>query len=161
VIEVIRVTAATDEVRALILELDQVLSAEYSPEQRHGLAPEAIFQPHIRFFIARLNSEPVGCGGVALFGDFAEVKRMYVRESARGLGVAKALLRRIENELVATALLILRLETGNRQCAARRLYERAGFRRCAPFGAYAAMPPAAVATSLFYEKRLNRPGEAV
>ena len=58
---------------------------------------------------------------------------MYVRESARGLGVAQALLRRIETELVATALLILRLETGNRQCAARRLYERAGFRRWCTF----------------------------
>ncbi len=157
-LEVIPVTAATDEVRALILELDQVLAAEYSPEQRHGLALEAIFQPHIRFFIARLNSEPVGCCGVAMFGDFAEVKRMYVRDRARGLGVAQAVLRRIETEVMAAGLMTLRLETGSRQCAAQRLYQRAGFRRCAPFGAYAAMPPAAVATSLFYEKRLNRPG---
>jgi putative acetyltransferase len=32
------VPAVTDDVRALIGELDQVLSAEYPPEQRHGLA---------------------------------------------------------------------------------------------------------------------------
>ncbi len=154
-LEILLTTAATDEVRALIGELDQVLSAEYPPDQRHGLALESIFQPHIRFFIARLRGEPVGCGGVALFGDFAEVKRMYVGDSARGHGVAQALLRRIETEVVAARLVTLRLETGNRQYAAQRLYEKAGFRRCAPFGAYAAMAPAAVATSVFYEKRLT------
>jgi putative acetyltransferase len=145
-LEVAPVIAATDEVRALVGELDLVLSAGYPPEQRHGLALESIFQPNIRFFIARLNGEPVGCGGVALFGDFAEVKRMYVRDGARGLGVAQALLRRIETETAAAHLSLLRLETGNRQYAAQRLYERAGFRRCGPFGAYAAMPAAATAT---------------
>jgi hypothetical protein len=63
-----------------------VLAAEYPPEQRHGLDIAAIFQPHIRFFIARLHDVAVGCGGVALFPDYAEVKRMYVREGARGQG---------------------------------------------------------------------------
>ena len=33
----------TDDVRALISELDGILSAEYTPEQRHGLALDAIF----------------------------------------------------------------------------------------------------------------------
>ena len=85
-----QVSGATDEVRALIAELDETLSAEYPPEQRHGLALDAIFQPHLRFFLARLDGEAVGCGGVALFADFAEVKRMYVRDPARGKGVAPA-----------------------------------------------------------------------
>jgi hypothetical protein len=62
----------TDEVRELIGELEAVLSAEYPPEQRHGLKLEAIFEPHIRFFLARLNGHAIGCGGVALFADFAE-----------------------------------------------------------------------------------------
>ena len=133
---------ATDEVRALIDELDRTLSAEYPPEQRHGLALDAIFQPHIRFFLARLDGEAVGCGGVALFPDFAEVKRMYVRDAARGKGVAQALLARIEMEAREAGLAALRLETGDRQEAAMRLYTRAGFLRCPVFGAYAAMPPA-------------------
>ena len=114
---------ATDEVRALIDELDRTLSAEYPPEQRHGLALEAIFQPHIRFFLARLDGEAVGCGGVALFPDFAEVKRMYVRDAARGKGVAQALLARIEMEAREAGLAALRLETGDRQEAAMRLYD--------------------------------------
>jgi putative acetyltransferase len=68
-------SAATDEVRILVGELEQVLAAEYPPEQRHGLL-DAIFQPHIRFFVARLDGAAMGCGGVAFFADFAEVKRM-------------------------------------------------------------------------------------
>jgi len=69
---------ATDEVRLLIGELEAVLAAEYSPEQRHGLALAAIFQPHVRFFLARRQGTAVGCGGVALLPEYAEVKRMYV-----------------------------------------------------------------------------------
>lgn len=149
--------SATDEVRALIGELDRTLSAEYAPEQRHGLALEAIFQPNIRFFLARLHGAPVGCGGVALFADFAEIKRMYVRDVARGRGVAQALLIRIEMVAREAGLALLRLETGERQIAARRLYARAGFRPCAALGAYAAMAPQAIATSIFLEKRLIAP----
>jgi putative acetyltransferase len=79
---------------------------------------------------------------------------MYVRDAARGKGVAQALLQRIEMETRAARLAALRLETGDRQEAAIRLYTRAGFVRRPAFGAYAAMTQEAVATSLFFEKLL-------
>ena len=148
----------TEDVRALVGELERVLSADYPPEQRHGLPLDAIFQSHIRFFLARMQGAAVGCGGVALFADFAEVKRMYVREAARGGGVAGALLDRIEQAARDAGLDLLRLETGNRAHAAMRFYERSGFRRCPAFGAYATMIPTAIATSVFYEKRLDARG---
>ena len=147
--------AATDEVRLLIGELEAVLAAEYPPEQRHGFSLDAIFQPHVRFFIAKLKGAAVGCGGVALFSDYAEVKRMYVRGSARGQGVADAILARLEAEVFRAGLLVLRLETGVRQVAAMRLYVRSGFRECPAFGDYQSMTPQAIATSVFYEKRLG------
>ena len=149
------VATATRDVRELIGELDQVLAAEYLPEQRHGLALEALFQPHIRLFVARLNGAAIGCGGIALLDDFAEVKRMYVRETGRGRGVAQALLTRIETEARIAGFVVLRLETGERQAAALRFYARAGFTPCAAFGDYAAMRPEAVTTSIFMEKRLR------
>ena len=145
---------ATDEVRALVGELETVLAAEYPPEQQHGLAVEAILQPHVRFFIARLDDVAVGCGGVALFSDFAEVKRMYVRDVARGRGVADAILSRIEQEARDAGLFLLRLETGDRQFAAMRVYTRAGFRRCPAFGDYVGTAPQSIATSVFFEKDL-------
>jgi putative acetyltransferase len=154
-VDIERVATATDDMRALIGELDQVLAAEYLPEQQHGLALEALFQPHIRFFVARLNGVAIGCGGIALFDDFAEVKRMYVRETGRGRGVAQALLTRIETEARVAGCVVLRLETGERQAAALRFYARAGFAPCAAFGDYAAMRPEAIATSVFMEKRLR------
>ena len=145
----------TDDVRALIGELDGILSSEYTPEQRHGLALNAIFTPDIRFFLARLNGVAVGCGGVAFFADFAEVKRMYVRDVARGRGVARVLLARIEGEARNAGFVLLKLETGVRQVAALRFYERTGFQPCAAFGAYATMAPQAVATSVFLEKQIG------
>lgn len=149
-----RAHAPTEAVAALVAELDAALAQHYAAEQRHGLALAAIFQPHIHFFVASRDGALLGCGGVALFAAFAEVKRMFVRASARGQGVGLALLARLERTAAEAGKGWLRLETGTQQFAAMRLYERAGFRRCAAFGDYAAMPPAQVAESVFMEKRL-------
>ena len=116
-ITVERAVEATHEVRDLIEELNEVLGAAYEAHQRHGLSIEQLFEPHVRFFIARLDGLAVGCGGVAVFDDYAEVKRMYTRPMARGRGVAKALLRRIEDE--ARGAGICGLAPGNGNPAAR------------------------------------------
>src|SRR5215470_4788809 len=110
-----QVTAPTPEVRGLIGELDAVLGAAYEPHQRHGLAIAQLFEPHVRFFVARLDGASVACGGVALFDDYAEVKRMYTRPAARGRGVAKTVLRRLEEEARVSGKTVLRLETGHLQ----------------------------------------------
>ena len=144
----------TPEVRDLLGELDAALSGPYSADQRHALSVEQLFQPHIRFFLARLEGVAVACGGVAFLDGYAEVKRMYSRSRVRGLGVAKAVLRRIEAEVRNAGLSLLRLETGIHQQEALRFYEGAGFRRRAAFGSYLDLPPHAIETSLFYEKAL-------
>ncbi len=149
------VLTATDEVRSLIEELDSTLARAYRAEQRHGLSLDEIFQPHVRFFVVRLDGVAVGCGGVALFDTFGEIKRMYVREAARGRGIARALLTRIELDTKNSGLDMLYLETGDRQLAALRLYERAGFQECAAFGQYASMTPHGIETSVFLVKRLT------
>jgi len=79
---------------------------------------------------------------------------MYTRQEARGRGVAKALLRRIESQARAAGAPRLFLETGIHQREAIGLYERVGFRRCAAFGPYAAMPAENIETSLFFVKAL-------
>ena len=149
-----RITGPTTDAERLIAELDAVLGALYSPEQRHGLSIKQVFEPHVRFFIARIAGEAAGCGALALFDGYGEVKRMYTRETARGRGVAKALLARIEQEAADAGKPVLRLETGTYQAAAIGLYEGRGFRLCGPFGHYATLAPHRIATSLFYEKPL-------
>jgi putative acetyltransferase len=152
-----RVDAISDDVRALIFELDSELAVAYPPEQLHGLTLRSLFEPHVRFFIARRDGAALGCGGVAFFDGFAEVKRMFVREGVRGEGVAQALLAHIEDAARAAGVDVLRLETGVRQPAAIRLYERFNFRPCAAFAPYTTMAPPAIKLSLFYEKKLSAP----
>jgi putative acetyltransferase len=144
----------TGDACALIAELDEVLGALYEPHQQHGLSIEEVFAPHVRFFIARIDRAAVGCGAVAVFDGYAEIKRMYTREAARGSGVAKALLGRFEREARDAGASMVRLETGTAQAAAIGLYEAHGFRACEPFGHYAELAPDSISTSLFYEKRL-------
>ncbi|MFM9863236.1 MAG: GNAT family N-acetyltransferase [Micropepsaceae bacterium] len=148
-------TQPTADARGLIEELEAELSEGYEAHQRHGLDIAKIFQPHIVFFVARMNGEAVGCGGVAFDDGFAEVKRMYVKHTARGTGVAQAVLAHLEQEARARGYRRLTLETGDTLLAAQRLYENAGFRRCEAFGHYRAMQPHQVERSCFYEKRLD------
>jgi putative acetyltransferase len=149
-----RISAPTPELRELIGELDAVLGAAYEPHQRHGLSLDQLFEPHVRFFLASLDGAAVACGGVALFDDYAEVKRMYTRPAARGRGVAKAVMRRLEEEARLSGKTLLRLETGHFQPEAVGLYRRAGFISCGPFGHYARMPARDIELSLFFEKPL-------
>ena len=80
-------SAATAEIVTLLGELDAALSGPYSPDQRHALSIEQLFQPEVRFFVARVDGMAVACGGVAFLDGYAEVKRMYTRPSVRGRGV--------------------------------------------------------------------------
>jgi putative acetyltransferase len=150
-----RVAEPTPELRDLIGELDAVLNAAYEPHQRHGLVIAQLFEPHVRFFLARLDGAAVACGGVAFFDGYAEVKRMYTRPAVRGRGVAKAVLRRLEEEARGAGKIMLRLETGQHQAEAVGLYRRAGFISCDAFGHYAQMPARDIELSLFFEKPLT------
>lgn len=149
-----RAEQPTDEIRILIQQLEAELSPHYEPHQRHGLQLEAIFQSGIHFFLARRAGQALGCGGVALYPGFAEVKRMFVRHPARGQGIADALMDRLADVARQSGRPLLRLETGDCQRAAIRFYQRCGFSFCEPFEPYSTMAPENIATSIFMERRL-------
>jgi GNAT superfamily N-acetyltransferase len=97
----------------------------------------------------------LGCGALrALGADVAEVKRMYVDPSARGRGVAKAVLAGLEDAAHDRGWTTLRLETGPRQPEAIGLYSRAGYRPIEAFGNYVGAPDAE--GSLYFERSLTR-----
>ena len=147
-----RVPAATEEILQLLVELDRALSGPYLPEQRHALSLDQLFEDNVRFFAARHDGVAVGCGGVAIYDGFAEVKRMFTRPTARRQGVATAVLRHLEGEAKRAGYSVLRLETGMYQTEAIEFYSRAGFERCDAFGEYVSMSRQAIETSVFYEK---------
>ena len=145
---------ATDEVRQLIAELDMALAGNYLPEQHHAVSLEELFGGDVRFFVARVDGGAVGCGGVGFYDGFAEVKRMYTRPTARRMGVAAGILRRLEREAREAGYSVLRLETGRYQTEALAFYLREGFERCDAFGDYASMTPRSIETSVFCQKTI-------
>jgi putative acetyltransferase len=150
--------ALTEDARTLILELEAELNGLYSAEQRHGLTPDQVVRAGVVFFVARLDGVAAGCGGIAVQGDFGELKRMYVRPQARRQGVARAILGRLEEVACVRGVSRLALETGDVLHEAIRFYEQAGFARCAPFGEYTRMPLAAIERSVFLDKRIGNKG---
>jgi putative acetyltransferase len=149
-----RVSRPTDEIRQLLSELDRALAGPYLPEQRHALSLDQLFDSNVRFFAARLDGAAVGCGGVAFYDGYAEVKRMFTRPTARRQGVALAVLQHLEAEAKQAGHSVLRLETGMYQPEAIAFYERVGFEHCDAFGDYLDLSPRAIETSVFYEKSI-------
>src|SRR5215212_12148233 len=117
----------------LITELEAQLEPLYPRASRHGLSVERLLTEAVAFFVLRSQGTPAACGGVKLFDDYGELKRMYVREQFRGQGFARLMLDHLADYTRAQSIALLRLETGIHQHAAIRLYERAGFYRIPPF----------------------------
>ncbi|WP_063835934.1 GNAT family N-acetyltransferase [Actinacidiphila yeochonensis] len=116
--------------------LTQALRAEqhtlYGFADDPDATPEADFDPPAGLFlIANVGDEAVGCGGVRLLDEHtAEIKRMYVSGVARGHGIGRYLLERLEQHAVSRGAKRIMLETGRRNSAALALYHRAGYLLC-------------------------------
>lgn len=99
------------------------------------------------FYVGYLDGEPVVTGGWRRSGlsrlgtaRTGEIKRMYVADHVRGLGLAKAMLTHLEATARAAGLEALILSTGAPQVAAVGLYRSAGYELVEPFGYYADSP---------------------
>lgn len=140
------------EAVALVDALDAYQQPLYPAESHHGIDIAALLKPQVVFALARSGEgEAIACGAFVAHGDWAELKRMYVLPALRGRGVAQAVLAFLEAEALRRGVETLRLETGNLQPQALRLYERAGYARRGPFGDYDDDPH-----SVFLEKSLVR-----
>ena len=134
--------AMGDEIADLYdgLELD-------APEMPRAGADD-LAPPGGGFLVGWMDGRPACCGGLKRLPDgAAEIKRMYVVPEFRGRGVARALLRALEEEARNLGYEVVRLDTGPRQPHSRALYESAGYR---PIGNFNGNPIA----TYFGEKRL-------
>lgn len=94
--------------------------------------------PHGSLLVAYQDGHPAGCVALRNLGvGVCEMKRMFVAEGYRELGIGRALTARIIVDAKQAGYRVMRLDTSKRQGEAMRLYERAGFREIAP---YYAMP---------------------
>jgi len=86
------------------------------------------------FVIARLDGAAVGCGGFKRVDTaIAEIKRVWTAPSARGLGVARRMLRALEAAAREAGVNTLRLDTNRALTEAHALYRSEGYHEIARF----------------------------
>jgi len=136
--------------QALIAQSEALMSALYPSESNHFEPAAGLCPPHGAFWGCWAGDQLVGCGGVKHLDGYGEIKRLFVLDSARGCGVARQLMGRLEAELIERGVHLARLETGIHQPEALGLYRRLGYVERGPFGSYALDP-----LSVFFEKRLG------
>jgi DNA-binding MarR family transcriptional regulator/predicted GNAT family acetyltransferase len=95
---------------------------------------EDMAPPSGLFVIARLDGDAVGCGGFKRVDKATgEIKRVWTAPSARGLGVARRMLRALEAAAREAGLKTLRLDTNRALTEAHALYRSEGYREIARF----------------------------
>ncbi|MEM8586312.1 MAG: GNAT family N-acetyltransferase [Bacteroidota bacterium] len=100
--------------------------------------------------LAYVDQKAVGCGAIKAFdADRMEVKRMWVDEDQRGGSVAAAILDELENWATDLGAKACILETGKRQQAAVKFYQKRGYKEVPKYGQYVEME-----NSICFEKAL-------
>jgi GNAT superfamily N-acetyltransferase len=135
---VTRVGLDDADAQRLIGELNADIMATHA-EGTHfwGLTAEEVSPNRGAFLVLHLDSSPVGCGAVRIIEPgVAELKRMFVRPTARNKKLGAVLVDNLEREARSIGAKELRLETALYLEAAVRVYERAGFAPTEAWGEY-------------------------
>lgn len=144
--------------QTLIGQLTDELGAIYGVTRAGAFRPAEVEVPRAAFIVARLDGEPVGCGAIRPFADdpdSVEVKRMFVKPSARGKGISRLILRKLESLAKSFGYAMIKLETGIHQHEAIGLYTKEGYERIPCYGSYSNDP-----VSICYAKAVEPEPEA-
>jgi DNA-binding MarR family transcriptional regulator/GNAT superfamily N-acetyltransferase len=118
------------------------VSLSCDPDAADMILPRGIF------LVAMSDGLPIGCVGLkGTGGASAEIKRLWVAPSARGLGLGRRLMDCVENAARNIAIKVLRLDTNSALPEAMQLYRNTGWTEIERFNddPY---------PDLFFEKRL-------
>jgi DNA-binding MarR family transcriptional regulator/GNAT superfamily N-acetyltransferase len=141
-----------------VADLDSRFATGFDPSRSIPAVADELRPPAGLFMLATLHGNPVGCGALKFHGNEpAELKRMWVAASARGLGIGRRLLALLEAQAAQRGATVIHLETNETLVEAVALYRSAGYSEVAPFSA----EPYA---HHWFEKRIEhhgvaRPGE--
>jgi DNA-binding MarR family transcriptional regulator/GNAT superfamily N-acetyltransferase len=121
-------------IRSYFAELADRFEDGFDPAVSISADDHELTPPAGLLLIASLHFEPVGCGALKFRdGDVAEVKRMWIAPSTRGLGLGRRLLNELEQQAINRKVRILRLETNRSLQQAINLYRSAGYQEVAAF----------------------------
>ncbi|MCI2239515.1 GNAT family N-acetyltransferase [Paenibacillus sp. TRM 82003] len=141
VVEVVPAERGDTRLEALLGEAVAELLRRY-PD---GSAEEYHLAPGTRFLLGLLDGEAAGCiaqsdADPVEFTGGVDMKRVFVREGARGHGVARRMVAAFEDLARERGARRVRLETGTKQPEAVALYTALGYERIEPFGQWADSP---------------------
>jgi DNA-binding MarR family transcriptional regulator/GNAT superfamily N-acetyltransferase len=121
--------------RAYVAELNRRAPQRgFDPSKGATADPHEVRPPRGAFVLAYLRGEAIGCGAVKHQpDDVTDIKRMWVAESARGLGVGRRLLEHLERLAREHGSSQARLETSDVLPEAIAMYRSAGYVEVSPF----------------------------
>jgi GNAT superfamily N-acetyltransferase len=109
-------------------ELDERFPRGFDPGAALEEAAVSMNPPNGVFLLALRGDQVAGCGGVQLLdADTAEIKRMWVSPDARGVGLGRRLLARLEDEARRLGCHRVVLDTNGVLLPAIAMYRAAGY----------------------------------
>ena len=147
----------------LLVLSDEYMASLYPAESNHLVSSESLRTGDAVFLGAFLSSSPdaagqppkteellsgsevgdcIACVAARFYREagYAEIKRLFVQEAYRRLGLSRTLMSAIETEILAGGIDCARLEMGVYQPEADALYRSLGYRDIQPFGEYMVDP---------------------
>jgi DNA-binding MarR family transcriptional regulator/GNAT superfamily N-acetyltransferase len=127
-------TAARFCIDSYFRELDERFENGFDPAQTTPADAAELTEPAGLLLIARLRGEPIGCGALKLEpAATAEIKRMWVAPSARGLGVGRRLVAELEQHARDRGVTRVHLDSNKALTEAHTLYRSSGYEPTARF----------------------------
>ena len=110
-------------------ELAERFEGGYDPSKDNTAPDQDMRAPNGAFVLARLDGAAVGCGGLKRVSDqIGEIKRVWAAPQARGIGVGRRIVRKLEAEALSIGLIAVRLDTNKALAEAHALYRSEGYR---------------------------------
>ncbi len=99
----------------------------WDPDTSLPLDDDDLRPPRGLMLLATRGDEPLGCGGLKLHGEEAEIKRVWVSETARGLGLGRRLMADLEERARGLGAAAVCLDSNAALVEAIALYHRLGY----------------------------------
>ena len=126
-----------DEAKRMFLEYAETLGVDLSFqnfEEELKTLPERYGPPDGLVIIAYVDGRSAGCAALhMLTPDICEMKRLYVRDEYRELGIGSKLIEKILGEASSREYRYIRLDTLPTMAKAQKLYESFGFYDIDPY----------------------------
>ena len=106
----------------------------WAPASSQSVQPTDLAPPNGVWLVAYLDRRAVACGGLQrLDAEKAEIRRLFIDESARGRGIGRRLLAELESHARRLGYKRVRLTTGDGQAEALGLFPTAEYPEIPPF----------------------------